>query len=59
MLMNPDLPEKLASYRYYLKLENTSLQPEKYETKINTLSRELIDMMEVELVCEGLLYANS
>lgn len=48
--MNTILSDKLKHYRDLLKLEYESYEPEKYETEINSLSRELIDIMENELI---------
>jgi hypothetical protein len=57
MLMNASLPDKLNRYRQIIKLSGD--EPEKYETELYNLSRELIEIMETELICEGLLHANS
>ena len=56
-LMDMTLPAKLERYKLILKLSGD--EPEKYETELINLSQELIDIMETELICEGLLYANS
>lgn len=49
-LVNPKLPEKLAEYREALDLNLPGLLAK---------AIELIDIMETELVCEGLLNADS
>lgn len=51
MLINKDLPQRLAEFR---KAENEYTP----YPQLLSLARNLIDMMETELVCEGLLDAN-
>lgn len=53
MLIDASLPDKLTRYRALLK------DPKKNMIELRDLSQELIEIMETELICEGLLYANS
>lgn len=51
MLINKDLPQKLAEFKIAASMDMSYPQ-------LLLLASDLIDMMEAELVCEGLLNAN-
>ena len=52
MLVNTNLPARLAAFKKLVEEEGT-------HTSLEELATALVEMLEAELICEGLLDANS